>query len=59
MIENHTQAEETKKFVYECLELFAPAKIGEYIQDLLDLKVTELLGKVKGQRKGNPDEEAG
>ena len=44
---------------YEELEEYARGKIREHLQDLLELEVTEWLGREKSERKGNALEQPG
>lgn len=59
MVEKHSEGKESKESFYECLEEVARGHIQRFLQDLLEEEVTELLGRQRYQRKGNPKEEQG
>lgn len=47
------------KGIYEVIEEVARGQIQEFIQGLLEEEITELLGRVKGERKQAPAEQPG
>jgi transposase-like protein len=51
MKEHSTKTETASSIVWENLEGFARAKIQEFLQDLLEEEVTELLGRRKSERR--------
>ena len=59
MIRKHSEQVESKGVFYECMEAFAREKIREWVQDLLDQEVTELLGRDKSERKAIEVEQLG
>jgi putative transposase len=59
MREEHSGKDESKRILYEELEEFARAKIGQHLRDLLEEEVTEWLGRGKSERRGNALEQPG
>lgn len=59
MIERHVRGKESKGIFYENLEEIARHHIQRFLQNLLEQEATELLGRKRYQRKGNPLEEEG
>ena len=53
MKENHREDAQSKGIFYDELEAYAREKIREHLQDLLEVEVTEWLGREKGARKQN------
>lgn len=47
------------KGIYEVIEEVVRGQIQEFIQGLLEEEITELLGRVKGERKEKPEEQMG
>ncbi len=48
---NHKEVTESTEGFYACLEAYAREKIREWLQDLLDQEVTEVLGRAKSEKK--------
>ncbi len=59
MTAEHRRGKESKGIFYGELEALARAKIRGHLQNLLEQEVTEWLGREKGERKSNPEEEPG
>ena len=59
MIGKHSGQVESKEVFYECMEAFALEKIREWVQDLLEQEVMELLGRNKSERKASEVEQPG
>jgi len=59
MIRKHSGQVESKEVFYGCIEAFAREKIREWMQDLLEQEVTELLAREKSERKGSVVEQPG
>jgi len=59
MKEKHIGGVESKENFYEGLEEFAREKIRDHLQDLLELEVSEWLGREKSERKVNRLEQPG
>ena len=59
MGEKHSEGKESKESFYDNLEEVARGHIQRFLQDLLEQEVTELLGRPRYQRKGDPKEEQG
>jgi len=59
MIGKHGEEVESKRVFYECMEAYAREKIREWVQDLLEQEVTELLGRDKSERKAIEVEQPG
>ncbi len=59
MIGKHSGQVESKEVFYECMEAFALEKIREWVQDLLEQEVVELLGRNKSERKASEVEQPG
>lgn len=58
MIGKH-RGEAGSKGIYEELEGVARGQIQAFIQGLLEEEITELMGRVKGERKASPEEQEG
>jgi hypothetical protein len=54
VIEKHSGQVESKEVFYECIEAYARERIREWVQDLLEQEVAELLGRIN--REGIPAE---
>ena len=59
MIGKHSGQVESKGVFYECMEAFAREKIREWVQDLLEQEVVDLLGRDKSERKASVVEQPG
>ncbi len=59
MIGKHSEEVESKRVFYECMEAYAREKIREWVQDLLEQEVVELLGRDKNERKAIEVEQPG
>ena len=59
MSAKHNQESGSKGWVYEEVEEMARREIQKFIQKLLEEEITDLLGREKGARKENPEEEPG
>ena len=59
MIGNYSGQVESKEVFYGCIEAFSREKIREWMQDLLEQEVTELLGREKSERKASVIEQPG
>ncbi len=55
----HREQVESKGVFYECMEAYAREKIREWVQDLLEQEVVELLGRDKSERKASEVEQRG
>jgi transposase-like protein len=59
MVGKHSEEVESKRVFYECMEAYAREKIREWVQDLLEQEVVELLGRDKNERKASEVEQPG
>jgi transposase-like protein len=59
MTGKHREPVESKEVFYGCIEVYARERIREWMQDLLEQEVTELLGRQKSERKASVVEQPG